>query len=824
MTTVYSWGTNKHSQLGVDPEHVKLVHGTPMVAEPRQVDNLVLLLGSADIVDVAAGEGHTLVLTEFGDVYAWGRGKEGQLGQEIAHSAFPVARAIDAEEVPDMTSDSSDSDNADSQISSLEGGGVNLKPGWRQNQADLSIACIVPGLKHHRITKIACGSLHSVALTSSGQVYMWGLLLVVLPEDNDSRNYNGIIGMDTTGMDPRLQRIVEKSNFNYLRAGQHELKADHNPKWRKTQRRIVPSPTLALGVENERIVDVAAGYAHTLLLSTKLQLFACGYNDRGQLGVGNRINSHEFIPVVMNETVRIVQMSCGQQHNLARSDTGKVFAWGSGALGQMGIDSARDRLIPILVEPIEDRVATFVAAGFNHSVAVVDDGSIFSWGHSEYYQHGAVQTSDDSRSGFQHDLTSSRYYFVPRHMTAMKDHKVVSVVCGSHYTIATTDSGQLYSWGWNDHAQLGQGWVRFLPVPRPISAFEKKQVLKLAPGPHHCVAVVKSEDVSFGFAFRQFVDDPQTADLVLHIADRRLYLHRVLLSVRNHFFADRIARALTSHRPDIDQQPDNEASYVTPDGLIHIHVDPSTSFEAYKGLVEYLYTDHLHASATLCHELGVLAAAMDVQRLAALCENATTNGKWRKSADGNWTRDVNVPISTFRRDIASLVGTDRFADVIFEVGDQRIPAHKILLFRTSPYFRAMLSGGFREGSQACISVNANTSEDETLEPAVFRALLAYLYAADRSVVQGDSAMDLLVAASRFGIEDLKQCCESVIGSHLNRDNAELLLQFAERCDAQRLARDAVDMLNKSDAERPLQDVSMPLMNGRSHSKQETRKI
>ena len=51
-------------------------------------------------------------------------------------------------------------------------------------------------------------------------------------------------------------------------------------------RQIQSVPKLITGLGNVRIVEISAGYAHVMLLSDEGRLYAAGYNDRGQLGLG----------------------------------------------------------------------------------------------------------------------------------------------------------------------------------------------------------------------------------------------------------------------------------------------------------------------------------------------------------------------------------------------------------------------------------------------------------------------------------------------------------------------------------------------------------
>jgi alpha-tubulin suppressor-like RCC1 family protein len=65
---LYAWGQNNSGQLGLGHEH------------DINTPNLVSLPSPSPVVDLGLGGYHTLVALENGEVYAWGRNDDGQLG------------------------------------------------------------------------------------------------------------------------------------------------------------------------------------------------------------------------------------------------------------------------------------------------------------------------------------------------------------------------------------------------------------------------------------------------------------------------------------------------------------------------------------------------------------------------------------------------------------------------------------------------------------------------------------------------------------------------------------------------------------------------
>lgn len=463
---LFIWGSNRYGQLG-GRSSIKSARARssgsastssfpvfPAKLAPEPLHDT--LAEGADFVAAAAGDGHTLLVTADGDLMAVGRGSEGQLG--LGH----------------------------------KGASAELQP--------------VAALANEVVVDCAAGAMHSLAITASGRVYIWGLVHAEDITDKKGLNdteiecgrneadietddpSNSDVGQDAargdaremlglTGASETLRRIVRESENKWLAATEDapapsssradgaaavagsdvDAEAEERAAAREAEavergaagdlgavnfdtstgslasvrRRPVLWPW-AVGqgpLSHERVVAISAGFGHSLCLTAKGEVFACGYNDRGQLGLGHRINCAQFTKVTGLTGRTTVQVACGAQHNIARvivesesaqsSSSSKeegqceLYVWGNGALGQLGLGrKVTGRLVPAplaLVQEAKEALAAskgrgeggggggggtinrsshldvqFVAAGQNHSVCIVRGGGIYSWGHGEY--------------------------------------------------------------------------------------------------------------------------------------------------------------------------------------------------------------------------------------------------------------------------------------------------------------------------------------------------------------------------------------------------------------------------------------------------------
>ena len=148
-------------------------------------------------------------------------------------------------------------------------------------------------------------------------------------------------------------------------------------------------------------------------------------------------------------------------------------------------------------------------------------------------------------------------------------------------------------------------------------------------------------------------------------------------------------------------------------------------------------------------------------------------------------------VASSRRQLAQHLTTlldDKFADFFFKVQNVKIPAHKAILSARSPVFAAMFQHNTAENETKQLKI-----EDTT--PDAFRALLKFIYTGQCDV--GMLTGELIVAASRYGIQDLKKICAKEMRKNLTVDNAVELLILSDLHQANELKEGAMLFINKN---------------------------
>ncbi|CAM0877015.1 unnamed protein product [Alopecurus aequalis] len=143
--------------------------------------------------------------------------------------------------------------------------------------------------------------------------------------------------------------------------------------------------------------------------------------------------------------------------------------------------------------------------------------------------------------------------------------------------------------------------------------------------------------------------------------------------------------------------------------------------------------------------------------------------------------EARVPTSDLCRHLGDLLKNEDAADLTFQVGGQRFPAHRCVLAARSSVFKAQLLGTMKESSGSPIEIH-------DMEAHVFKSLLHFIYTdtmphvPESAESRGDLVMagHLLVAADRYNIGKLKLICEEKLCSHIDSDMAATSLALAEQ--------------------------------------------
>jgi len=328
---LWAWGHDLFGQVG-DGHGGTDVFSPVRVCAGGQAAPCTQFLGS--VTAMAAGGLHSVALDILGNVWAWGDNQSGQLGSDATVTAVPIWNVALFAQVnqhgrPPITAIAAGENHS----LALDSGGVVWawgsnsfgQLGVGSNDSQITFASAIRSLQGTTITAIAAGSGHSLALDSQGNVWAWG------------DNQVGQLGIGSHG---RPRHVPVK---------------------------------LGLFPARTRITRIAAGAMHNLAIDSGGRLWAWGANGDGRLGIGT--TTHEAAPVHVSfpgGTPRIVTIAAGGAHSLAVDANGNLWAWGFNQRGQLGNGTTIESHVPArVIYPVGTTHAIVsVAAGTRHSLAL----------------------------------------------------------------------------------------------------------------------------------------------------------------------------------------------------------------------------------------------------------------------------------------------------------------------------------------------------------------------------------------------------------------------------------------------------------------------
>ena len=269
-------------------------------------------------------------------------------------------------------------------------------------------------------------------------------------------------------------------------------------------------------------VQVSAGWLHSLAVGSDGYVYTWGWNNYGQLG--NNSHSSSYAPVRVRDPasptdtskgLKAVQVSGGTYHSLAVGADGNTYAWGYNSSGQLGDGTTTSRTTPVMVKEPDPKTSTDVpadlayvqvSAGYEHSLAVGNDGYAYAWGDNTRGQLG------NNSNGYYADSSVPVRVRDPANPTdTSKGLKAVQVSTGTYHSLAVGSDGYAYAWGYNSNGQLGNNNTyndSSVPVhvrdpANPYDSSKGLQAVQVSGGYYHSLAV-GSDGYAYAWGYNKY--------------------------------------------------------------------------------------------------------------------------------------------------------------------------------------------------------------------------------------------------------------------------------------------------------------------------------
>ena len=461
--TLWAWGYGFGNELG-------LYHPTSEIAK---------VMTPLKFTNISAGGSHTMAVASDGSLWGWGLNSSGQLGtgNTTATTSSPVQIGTLKNWSKMLVGWSHTM--AIKTDGTLWGWGFNTYGQIGDGTAAAKSSPVQIGTLTDWSTA-ASGNNHTLALKTDGTIWTWGF------------NGNGELGLNigTAVYRSSPVQIGTQTNWAWVGAGSNHslgVKTDGTLwSWgrggqgeggRNTNTNV--SSPVQVGTLTNWLKVQGGGY-YSMAIKTDGSLWGWGFNNYGQ--VGNMSATTRSSPVQIGTLTDWLNIHAGKDagglsngSTLAIKTNGTLWAWGLNSSGQ---NAQGEIIITARSSPVQIGTNTYFASGSfgqQHGVALLNDGTLASWGLESTSVLGQFLTFAVSRSSPSQ---------VGDFNTSWGTSAVVSV--GVSYTMVAKTDGTLWGWGLNTNGQLGTGNTVNQSSPVQIGTLNKWK--SVACGASHTIA------------------------------------------------------------------------------------------------------------------------------------------------------------------------------------------------------------------------------------------------------------------------------------------------------------------------------------------------
>lgn len=211
---------------------------------------------------------------------------------------------------------------------------------------------------------------------------------------------------------------------------------------------------ISTNISGKKVLSIVGGEFHCMLMTDEFtnNVYSCGRNNYGQLGIGNNTNQSTFQPVTsVND--KIIYVYAGGNHSLILTNdtSNNLYSCGNNSKGQLGlgslIDASRNTFTNITTN-ISGKKIINISAGNEHSLLLTSDTSnnLYSCGNNSNGELGIGNNTNQSS-------------FQLANVGSINTKKIISISAGRYHSLLLTNENlnNLYSCGENDSGQLGLG-------------------------------------------------------------------------------------------------------------------------------------------------------------------------------------------------------------------------------------------------------------------------------------------------------------------------------------------------------------------------------
>lgn len=314
---------------------------------------------------------------------------------------------------------------------------------------------------------VSGGNGHTIAIKKDGTLWGWGGANVGQLGDGSTKNKNYPLQIDstTTWLDIEAgiaHTIAIKADGTLWGWGYNNTDGRVG-----VGGQIVLKPT-RIGTDNDWKTISAGGY-HTLAIKKNGTLWAWGSNEFGQLGT-NAISGYTYNPTKIGKDSNWIAVSAGAYFSIGLKRDSTIWTWGYNKWYQLGDGSDVDKNYPVKIGKTSDWI--LISAGGENGHAIKSDGTLWAWGYNNSGNLGDSTKIDKKE---------------PIQIGKGNKWKSISKGDGGGFSIAMKTDSSIWTWGYNNWGQIGDGSSIDRLVPYKIDMSNKWA--KISGGGGHALAI-----------------------------------------------------------------------------------------------------------------------------------------------------------------------------------------------------------------------------------------------------------------------------------------------------------------------------------------------
>jgi alpha-tubulin suppressor-like RCC1 family protein len=374
----YCWGYGVNGQLGNN--------ATPTTqSTPVQVVGVGGTGVLSGVTSVSAGSAHTCARTEQGYAYCWGYGVNGRLGNNDTPTtqSTPV-QVVGVGGTGVLSGVTSVSAGSAHTCARIEGGyaycwgrGANGQLGNNATPTTQSTPVQVVGVGGtgvlSGVTSVSAGTSHTCARTEEGYAYCWGSGANGQLGNNATPTTQStpvqVVGVGGTGVLSGVTSVSAGTSHTCARTeegyaycwGQGDIGRLGN---NSTSSSSTPVQVVGVGGTGvlSGVTSVSAGSAHTCARTEEGYAYCWGSGTSGRLGNNDTAQSETPVQVVgvggTGVLSGVTSVSAGSAHTCARTEEGYAYCWGSGTSGRLGNNDTAQSETPSRLSESAEQVSS----------------------------------------------------------------------------------------------------------------------------------------------------------------------------------------------------------------------------------------------------------------------------------------------------------------------------------------------------------------------------------------------------------------------------------------------------------------------------------